>query len=474
MDVFSYKYLFPFECVPARSRILIYGAGTLGQEYLKQILITDYCTVVGFIDKNHSAYPAMAVPVYAPEEIHRLSFDYVVIALRVSFALNEIKRVLEAQGVEGKKIRYVLERSNILPMIISEQNEADEKQIYAYESSSLSFALYLGGGIGDMINQKRFVAELIKLVPTAQIDLYIVKNEKFMQWLYSDYPKIKNIVMDLGIQYEKRKKKYSISISVIASVFLQVDHFMPEKFDGEYDDFRERVERLRERCRDEGLSILVPNGVAFRRRIYQGVNCYTWFNYGDAFSIRDYHVTIPFLEEDKLKFEQLGLKKYVTVNAGNGACGDGKQVAKSWPTDRFCETISRLKEHHPNLQIVQIGAAGETPLSNADCCFLGKGFGLIAWILRHAILHVDIEGGLVHLASQIGTKCIVLFGPTSMEYNAYENNINIREGSCRNCYGLYLDSNRCARHMEEPECMYSITPDMVIQEIEQYMSTLPL
>ena len=68
----TYRYLFPYEKIPPHSRILIYGAGILGQEYLKQIRITNYCKVVGFVDKNFADYPQKDIPVYAPDKVRNL------------------------------------------------------------------------------------------------------------------------------------------------------------------------------------------------------------------------------------------------------------------------------------------------------------------------------------------------------------------------------------------------------------------
>ena len=38
-------------------------------------------------------------------------------------------------------------------------------------------------------------------------------------------------------------------------------------------------------------------------------------------------------------------------------------------------------------------------------------------------------------------------------------------GNCHGCAGLYPSVDQCARHMEEPECMYSITPEMVMNAV---------
>ena len=104
--------------------------------------------------------------------------------------------------------------------------------------------------------------------------------------------------------------------------------------------------------------------------------------------------------------------------------------------------------------------------------FFGVSWPCVAEILRHSLLHIDIEGGLVHLASQIGTKCIVLFGPTQIEAYGYANNINLRAGNCHNCYGLYQDINTCARGLSDPECMMSITPEMVLTAARKYLDSV--
>ena len=97
---------------------------------------------------------------------------------------------------------------------------------------------------------------------------------------------------------------------------------------------------------------------------------------------------------------------------------------------------------------------------------------IVKHILRHAIFHLDIDAGLVHLATQLGTKCIVLFGPTPVDLLGYPQNINITAGDCQGCAGLYDDLYKCARNMDKPECMYSITPELVLEHVEKYLEHL--
>ena len=83
----KYEYLFPFEKIPQGAKILIYGAGDVGQEYLQQIMMTGYCEVVGFIDRNWDKYAKMIVPIYPVVRIHEVSYDYIVIAMKTTMAM---------------------------------------------------------------------------------------------------------------------------------------------------------------------------------------------------------------------------------------------------------------------------------------------------------------------------------------------------------------------------------------------------
>ena len=463
----NYKYLFPFEKVPKGANIIIYGAGILGQEYLKQIKITDYCKVIGFVDKNFAEYKSSAVPVYAPEKVNELEFDFVVVALRSEIYLSDVKRILNEQGVIDDKIVCVLERVLPLSILNAEKNDDNLPQL-ACDTKKISFAIYMSGGIGDMVIYKRIIEELHRILSNAILDIFAIGNMDFLQWVYCEEDYIKNILHDLGNRYNNNREKYSIAISLMGASFLQVD-YVNENDLSENKNFLKTINKLIKGCNFENFNFGTPVAVMFYRRMFNGENCYTGFNYGDVFSIKDIQIKIPSPKKYIEQFEKIGLQNYITINTGNGTNKDSTGVSKSWPIERFQKVADMFKKRYPNIKVVQIGLPGEPKIDNAYEYFIGESFGLVAEVLRNAIFHLDIEGGLVHLASQIGTKCIVLFGPTQHAYFAYDGNINIRVGDCHDCCGLYLNIYHCARHMSEPECMYSITPEIVMNHIEEYM-----
>ncbi|MCK9545063.1 MAG: hypothetical protein M0R03_23855, partial [Novosphingobium sp.] len=49
-------------------------------------------------------------------------------------------------------------------------------------------------------------------------------------------------------------------------------------------------------------------------------------------------------------------------------------------------------------------------------------------------LHISNEGGIVHLAHSLGTKSVVLFGPTNPTLYGYPDNFNIYYEKCPSCW----------------------------------------
>ncbi|MCR5755559.1 MAG: hypothetical protein K6G30_12210, partial [Acetatifactor sp.] len=109
-------------------------------------------------------------------------------------------------------------------------------------------------------------------------------------------------------------------------------------------------------------------------------------------------------------------------------------------------------------------------VEGADKYVLGENLKLVEHILKGSRIHVDCEGGLVHIATAMGTKCAVLFGPTPKFFYSYPQNINISVGTCNGCMGLIENwPFECIKGMNEPECMYNITPKLLLDEIASWM-----
>lgn len=459
------SFLFPFEKVPFKSKILIYGAGELGQSYLRQMMYTNYCTVVGFVDRNFKRYASNQLNVYSPEQIKELDFDYVILAMKNPGSLPEVKRILQENEVPQEKIVFIGKRKEL------EQENAllneDLDVSLAFQKNKLSIGLFFLSAMGGLFFIKRFLMALIDLAPECCIDIYSTSQVNAINSFYSDIKNINSVIYNVGTRYPRYKNQYDLSMQVNSAGYIVLDYFNQKRIEALNPRLADVIVRLQQKLVEESYRDDIPRIALFQDREFHNQNCYTSFDYG-VFGINDRKITIPKDEAAATKFASLGLRRYITVNFGNGSCKDGSKIAKTWPIENFNAFVKLFKLRYTDIKVVQLGSKDAERIAGGDKYILGESFELVTHVLQNSMLHVDIEGGLVHLATQLGTKCVVLFGPTPEFYYGYEENINIKVGNCHDCCGIYLDSNRCARGLEEPECMYGITPEIVIDNVKKY------
>jgi hypothetical protein len=163
------------------------------------------------------------------------------------------------------------------------------------------------------------------------------------------------------------------------------------------------------------------------------------------------------------------LGSWVTINNGFDASFvmTSKQATKCYPTDRWQMVVAGLKNRCPDVKIVQVGSKTSVPIDGVDVNLINAtSLSQAAALLRDAVVHVDIEGGLVHVAASLGTRSVVLFGPTSLGYFGYPNNVNLFSGFCGNCWGVterWMES--CPRGYGSARCMEMLDPQRVLAAV---------
>ena len=201
-----------------------------------------------------------------------------------------------------------------------------------------------------------------------------------------------------------------------------------------------------------------------------GLNRWTELRMGKAFTVSDLKVKIPMDLSYYEKFCKLDMfnKRYITINFGTDKMRIGKTQLKLWPKKYFEILVKTIKDRFEDIQIVQLGEKNADKIEGVDTYILGESIELTKWILKHSSCHIDCEGGLVHLATQLETICVVIFGPTPIHMYAYPQNINLVSKNCKNCMGLHEDwAYKCYRNYEIPQCMYDIVPEQVFNEVEK-------
>lgn len=97
------QYMAPFGRIPQASKIILCGAGKVGQSYYKQITELDYCEIVAWVDNVKTQCAGVSLSKY--NVFTEMAFDYVVMALKSKDAVDEItKTICKEYNVNPDKI----------------------------------------------------------------------------------------------------------------------------------------------------------------------------------------------------------------------------------------------------------------------------------------------------------------------------------------------------------------------------------
>lgn len=221
------------------------------------------------------------------------------------------------------------------------------------------------------------------------------------------------------------------------------------------------------------------DGMMARSFSWKGMNLADMVGYVGNVSVD--RKTIPLFvpdlaSSDSLQRYGLAQKRYITIHDGfdTSYVPSGESVTKSWPIHHWNKLVALLNDKLPEVTIIQLGTINSRHINNVALDLRSKTtFDEAAWIIKHSLLHVDGESGLVRLAHSLHTRSVVLFGPTNKTFFGLDNNINVLPAQCGDCWWSTKDwLNRCPRGLATPECMDSIAPERVAQYIEDHFNSL--
>lgn len=93
------NYLFPYELVKEKSKVVIYGSGEVGYDFYQQIVTSGYCDILAWVDRQYEWYQYLGLSVTAPDKIDWTRADAVVIAVTNPRHFRQIQEALRQQGV---------------------------------------------------------------------------------------------------------------------------------------------------------------------------------------------------------------------------------------------------------------------------------------------------------------------------------------------------------------------------------------
>lgn len=174
------------------------------------------------------------------------------------------------------------------------------------------------------------------------------------------------------------------------------------------------------------------------------------------------------------KIKNRNYPRYITIQTKTGW-----SAYKEWWG--WQDLVDLIRIRHPNIEIYQIGGAGDTPLKNIDDSFCGDSFEDNIAAQAWSLCHLGLDSVFNHTTNIIWrnkgkNKAVILFGSTQYDASGYPHNKNISLNlPCQPCFKenpsftrvpLGLCDNPPNQTYENPQhaCMKQITPEMVYQK----------
>lgn len=476
-------YLFPFESINKGSKILLFGAGKVGKSYLEQLIKTNYCEVISIIDNKMAGKYINSYFIETPVKgLAKQEYDYIVLATTIQKFALEMKEYLIKQGIQENKIIFDINRlvgrwkdqevlnKKVVNKVV-EKKEVKEKPIK--EENILYLGFINKGGIGDTLMDLAFVKEIRKMIPyQICIDYYcrcyklFLNRVPFFDNVHSSEEKIEYEKYDLlmsnhrywmvDILNAEKVKHFSVQLYDLC---MESEHIVNDIFNGSKTANANLITQLGE--------------LKLKNRIEQA-------NMSDIINFnRNTQFYLGLYADDFKLFYKLKLneKKYITISRSADALYEGTHT-KLWPLEYYNALIPMIKSAYPDILVIQVGSDERFGImENTDINLVGKtSITEVSAILKHSIIHIDGEGGLVHMKYCLNGLSIVLFGPTIPKIYGYDKNINIKKNICENgCTWISGEwMKKCIIGHTYPKCMYSISPKEVFQKLFKYINDIKI
>lgn len=337
-----------------------------------------------------------------------------------------------------------------------------------------TIAVTMDGGLGDYIIAARALRDLAKELPGFTFHVY-AKNETVARWVVSSNPACTHFLHPKG---NMKLLSFVYAAKVRLLTFAAFDSLVSENAS---------LRTMHSRVRELGMRIhritdQYPHldGYLGRYACIKGLKRHNFVHHmlGIAYGGDELPLVV---QEPEVPLERGAA--YITISNGFDVntvrhSGNTKTATKVYP--HFQDLVYLLKHKFPHVKIVQIGNSSSLPLQGTDLNLVSKtSLPEAAAILKGSLLHIDNEGGLVHLARTLGTQCCVIFGPTDLEYFGYEANINIPPAECGNCWWMEPTwMSRCIRGFSKPQCLSNRTPVYIAETVasnleKKLLSTQP-
>ena len=460
------RRVFPVKNIRKGSRVVLYGAGHNGLEMYKQNMILQWCIVDLMVDRNYEEISGCPIKINGPQILKEIEFDYILITIENPEIRLQVFNELFDMGIDLNKIVIDIDyfvTDDVCGDIIAREDRPDA-------GDKLRIGFLPGGVMGDNIISLRLYQELIRIVPESLVDVFTTFTG-FPERVFWGQKNLRRIIhrrpavsdrneYDLIIQSHFEPSLIFCNLQRIESISPHMAECIFKLYEYQSSDFF--------MCNPAQYM----NRIQWDRSKFMGFDCYTLLGSSGAFNIENHYIEFPTDESYFEEYTSLGLnRQYITFSYGvSDPLKNGRQQTKMWPKENYIDLIHLIRESFPDIELVQLDAGNIERVPGADKYVMGENLEIVKHILKNAICHIDCEGGLVHMATQLGTKCFVVFGPTPVSFFGYKENTNFAPKVCGECCGIIKDwYTRCYKY-GDARCMASTTAEEVFVAIKDYLN----
>ncbi len=436
-----------------KMKITVYGVGS---NFIRNYQwINENYEIVGLIDgaKEKQGKDINGLQVRSIDDL--ALFDYEKIMVTPN-AHAEITGLLLDRGVSKERIIYY-----------SELQKPDDA------GKNLDIAFMLIGGMGDGLLALNYVAYFTDRFGNANTRFSLVLQGKRGDSIRTivENSTIREAVTCIDKE-EYVKHKYQLAIrlqrypEIIHADTDKISRLAPELIDYYFMCEKFKIFNPRYFSPDyvaDGQSAFLE-GLSGKKRINQP-DIYNFLDIGEEFKLE--------ISADKSALHKYGIEegKYITVHRGCEQKNFSDKATKLWNPENYKKLIEQIQNRYSDLPIVIVGTDKESisDLGGQIIDLTGKTTLMdMASLVKYSILHIDNEGGVVHLRHALkGGESVVLFGPTSPDFFGYSENINLRSKACvYPCEWVSDDWNQnCIIDEGVALCMKELSVDMVMASV---------
>ncbi len=114
-------YIFPFQCIEKGSKVILYGAGSVGKVFYRQLITCKYCDVIAWVAKDYRTCENKEL-VKSPEILKELVYDKIVIAALEQEMAESIRRDINSLGISEDRIVWEKPRLELLKAPVREKD----------------------------------------------------------------------------------------------------------------------------------------------------------------------------------------------------------------------------------------------------------------------------------------------------------------------------------------------------------------